>query len=67
MAGDDTVWILAGHQPNMTEGLNRVFTSYIISPDEMFSSTLYLAAPTRTVLKSMSEVALPFVRFFASL
>eukprot|EP00747_Dinoflagellata_sp_TGD_P154236 gnl/TRDRNA2_/TRDRNA2_177480_c1_seq4.p1 gnl/TRDRNA2_/TRDRNA2_177480_c1~~gnl/TRDRNA2_/TRDRNA2_177480_c1_seq4.p1 ORF type:complete len:1607 (-),score=271.05 gnl/TRDRNA2_/TRDRNA2_177480_c1_seq4:140-4501(-) len=60
MTGDDTIWILAGHQPNTTQGLNRVFSAYTNPPDDTFSSTTYLASPTTTVLKSMESVAIFF-------
>jgi hypothetical protein len=60
ITGDDTVWILAGHQPNTTQGLNRVYTSYVNPPDTTFSSTTYLGSPTTVVLKSMEKVAIFF-------
>jgi hypothetical protein len=60
MTGDDTIYVLAGHKPNTTQGLNSVFTAYTNPPDVTFSSTTYLQGPTQTVLKTMPKVAIFF-------
>ena len=60
LTGDDTIYILGGHKPNTTEGLNSVFTSSVNSPDATFSSAPYLISPKGVVYKSATQVAIFF-------
>jgi hypothetical protein len=45
MTYDDTVFLLGGHKPNTTQGLNKVYTSYAGPADVTFSATPYAQTP----------------------
>merc|ERR1719424_1150078 len=64
LTGDDTLFIVAGHKPNTTEGLNSVMTAFVDENDAVFSSTPYLVTPqlsgAQPVLKSMEKIAIFF-------
>jgi len=42
---DDTLWLMGGHKPNTTAGLNTVYTSYAGVLDLSLSKTIYAQSP----------------------
>merc|ERR1719162_995309 len=42
---DDTLWLMGGHVPNTTTGLNSVYTSYAGPLDQTLSKTVYAQYP----------------------
>merc|ERR1740138_1557321 len=54
---DDTLWLMGGHKPNTTTGLNTVYTSYAGPLDLSLSKTVYAQYPVAAatgLLKSTS-------------
>jgi len=62
VTGDDTLFLMGGSKANTTEGLNKVFTSYMIAPDQTFDgANPYVVAPQiQPVLKNFGSVSVFF-------
>jgi hypothetical protein len=62
MTGDDTIFLMGGLKANSTEGLNKVYTSFLVAPDQTFNgASPYLVAPqVQPVLKTFGSVSVYF-------
>jgi methionine-rich copper-binding protein CopC len=54
---DDTLWLMGGHVPNTTTGLNTVYTSYAGPLDLSLATTVYAQYPLATATGLLKSTA----------